>query len=164
MVDMESSFVERMQKLADFVPAMVSEIKKDLKREHLKKSPQAVRRWFGNRPVIRLTPDEMIIGYGNAIAGGDEDVAETVASRWIMNHSELYRFFESELSRINPNFESIEVLTEEDATSLAEKGYARFPKMEVYLFSILNSVAFSGEWLAKLKGAALEELKEASSE
>ena len=70
----------------------------------------------------------------------------------------MYRFFESSLQKISPEFEKISELPQEDAENLLKEACERFGVEKVFCFATINEVAFSEILFEKLQREALEKL------
>jgi len=132
-------------------------IRKDLRNEHLLKSHAFVQKHFLKRPLDKLTIDEMSNAYLKEIAEGDEELGEKVAARWVLKNAELYQFFVTELSKINPKYDEIEALPGDVSSYLLNIAVSQFGAQTVYIFTILNAVVFTQEQLNQLREIALLE-------
>lgn len=152
----EATYKEKFSKVSKWVPRMVEAIKKDLKNEHLKNDAAFVRTFFPGKNSAKLTTEELVEGYSKALADeeGGEHIAEFMTNRWLLKNSELYYFFEQELKQVNPDFQSIEQINDSTSRSLIERAVQEFSIPEVYLFCVLNSVAFSEKIFSELSQRA----------
>ncbi len=157
----EDSYKIKFEKLQPWNSAIFQTIKKDLKNDHLLKTPSFAQKYFPKRALDKLTHEEFAAAYLAEIAEGDEDLGETVASRWVMKNAELYQFFATELSKINPKFDEIESLTPETSSMLLNTSVGQFGASAAYIFCVMNAVVFKEEQLEKLRELAIAEISRA---
>ena len=152
----ETSYKQKFEEAARWVPHMISSVKKELKNDHLKKDFQFFKNFFPGKNINKLSDQELIEGYQRAIkeAENGEAIAEFIANRWLLNHSEIYNFFEERLVAHNPNFTEIEELPLEFATQLSHASTQAFGPSKTYLFALLNEVVFPQQLYSTLKGHA----------
>lgn len=141
------TYKEKLNHLKNWIPYIVEGIKKDIKNEHLKKDVGFLKKYFGNKNPNKLTVEEMTEAYTKALAEEElaEQLAEFMVNRWLMHYSEIYYYFEQELRKINPDFEKIDLIDNQKAQPILTGSAQQFGAPDTYLFSILNSVAFSDE-------------------
>lgn len=151
-----ATYKDKFADLHDWVPFIVGEIKSDLCREHLKKDLNFVRRFLASKNIPKVTTEELAKAYQKAIKEepNGESLAEFITSRWLLQHSEVYDFFEEELKKINPEFTELEELEEPVAESLINRAIAEFGAPNAYIFSVLNSVVFPNSSFDSLKKQA----------
>lgn len=142
-------------------------IKKDIKTDHLHTDPVFYRTYFGNRPRNRLTAEEIFSAYEAELMKGNEELAEWVVNRWVFKNGELYQHFAERLSQVNPNFNEIKQLSEEESLQILEGAAESYGAIPTFLFSLLNGVVFPDPILKRLrKDAEVEKemlVKEADS-
>lgn len=157
----DTTYKEKMTLLKEWGPAIFDEIKRDLKNEHIKQDYVFAKKYLGGKPAQRLTLDELVAGYLRAVEEEEqgEKIAEFIANRWMMKSSDVYGFFEKELSRINPDFNEIVELPEQESNKLIEQAIAEFGAPKTYLFAVINSVCFSKKQFEALKNKAETEKK-----
>ena len=150
------TYKEKFVDLKEWIPYLVESVKKDLRNEHLKGDMQFVKKYLASKNIHKLTTEELSKAYEKAIQEEEhgEDLAEFITSRWLLKNSELYQFFEKELSQINPDFSSLEEIASQQAEKLIEASNREFGAPHTYLFSVLNSVVFPAESFEKLKHQA----------
>ena len=153
----EDSYKTKFEKLQPWNNAIFHAIKKDLKNDHLLKTPSFAQKHFAKRALDKLTHEEFAAAYLSEIAEGDEDLGETVVSRWVMKNAELYQFFAGELSKINPKFDEIESLSPETSSMLLNTSVGQFGASAAYIFCVMNAVVFKEEQLEKLRELAIAE-------
>lgn len=158
----DSSYKEKLIALKEWAPEIVDLIKKDLRNEHLKKDYGFLKKYFPGKAPQKVTPAEMAEAYLTAIEKEEsgEAIAEFMANRWMLQSTDVYGFFESELMKVNPDFDRIETLDEAVAEALLNKAQAKFGALTTYLFSVINSVAFSKGQFSKLLEKARKEKTE----
>jgi hypothetical protein len=157
---MQTSF----ETIQPWLNRVLAAIKKDIKSEHLPSNPPFYRTYFGNRPIHRLTSEEIFTAYGKELLEGNADLGDWVVNRWVFQHGELYEHFAERLSQINPEFSEISSLTEEESHRVLEGATEQFGAIAVYLFSVLNGVVFPSSVLQKLADAAKQEAEQEKTE
>lgn len=155
----DSTYKEKFAILKEWTPHLIDVVKKDLKNEHLKQDYVFARKYLQGKNLNKVTLEDLIQGYSAAIEQEEsgEKIAEFIANRWMIHSSELYGFFEKELTKVNPNFDSIEEIDEPVAKKLIGESVDQFGAMNTYLFSVINSVAFKKDQFEDLKKASLKE-------
>ena len=143
----DASYKEKINMLQKWIPQIIETIKKDLKNDHLKQDFLFAKQYFLNKNVNKLTTEELVEGYTQAIAGSEkaEELAEFLSSRWLLKNTELYHYFEEKLSQINPDFSEIVEIEPKKAQEIISESVQQFGASRTYLFSILNSVVFPKE-------------------
>jgi hypothetical protein len=152
------TWVGRFSLLSPWFSDIIASVKRDCKSEHLRIDPLFVRQNFGGSPLHRITTDEMRAVYLQHILSGNEKLAEFIANRWLFRNMELYRFFESSLQKISPEFEKISELPNDEAEKLLQEACERYGVEKVFCFATINEVAFSEALYEKLQREALEKL------
>lgn len=147
---------EKFADLKEWIPYLVDSVKKDLRNEHLKNDLFFVKKYLSSKNIHKVTTEELAEAYAKAIEEEEqgEDLAEFITSRWLLKNSELYEFFEKQLSQINPDFANLEELSPQQAQTLIEASNQAFGAPHTYLFSVLNSVVLPAESFEKLKQQA----------
>ena len=130
----------QLEKILPWAPEIFQAIKKDLRNEHLLKTPAFVQKYFSKRPLDKLTAEEMAAAYFQEIREGDEELGERVAGKWVAKNAELYHLFATELSKVNPEFHLIESIPSEICSHLLNTSVAQYGATATYLFCVLNSV------------------------
>lgn len=148
-----ATYKEKFAHLQEWLPLLVDAVKKDLRNEHLKKDLDFVKKFLPSKNIHKATTDELSQAYQKAIQEEEqgEELAEFITSRWLLKNSELYEFFEQQLSQIHPDFTTLEEIKPEQAQSLIDASIHVFGAPHTYLFSVLNSVVFPEENFHKLK-------------
>lgn len=152
-----ATYREKFADLKEWVPYLVDAVKKDLRNEHLKMDLFFVKKYLASKNIHKVTSEELAEAYQKVIqeeAEQGEKIAEFISSRWLLKNSELYEFFERQLSKINPDFASIEEMTPQQAQALIDEASREFGAPHTYLFSVLNSVVFPKESYQALKHQA----------
>lgn len=148
----DATYKEKFADLQEWVPFLIESVKKDLRNEHLKKDLYFVKKFLSSKNIHKVTTEELAEAYQKAIQEEKgEEIAEFITSRWLLKNSELYDFFERQLSQINPDFSNLEELSPEQAQGLIEASIDQFGAPQTYLFSVLNSVVFPKEKFQSLK-------------
>lgn len=148
-----ATYKEKFADLQEWIPILIESVKKDLRNEHLKKDVYFVKKFLASKNIHKLTTEELSQAYEKAIQEEEqgENLAEFITSRWLLRNSELYNFFERELSQIDPNFAELEELNPTHAKALIEASINQFGAPKTYLFAVLNSVVFPKESFHALK-------------
>lgn len=162
----DATYKEKFARLNPWLPVIIEVIKKDLRNEHLKKDWMFVKYYFPGKNVNKLTSEELVQAYKHSLESGEkiEELGEFLTNRWLLKNTDLYSFFEEELSRINPNFQELEILDSKTASSLMENAVKHFGALNTYIFSVLNSVVFPDETFNILEKRAEEESKKCAAE
>lgn len=158
MTDDRKTWAGRFSLVSPWFTEIISSIKRDCKNEHLRIDPVFVRQNFGGSPLHRITVDEIRSVYLQHILSGNERLAAFVANRWLFRNMELYRFFESRLKEVSPDFEKIEEISTEIATPIINDAIAKFGVEKVFCFVVINEVAIPGDFFEKMQRDALEKL------
>jgi len=142
-----ATYKEKYFALQAWMPTIIEDVKKDLKNEHLKKDLFFIKKYVGAKNVNKITTDELVHAYQSAIADEEngEALAEFITSRWLLKNSELYDFFDTTLSKINPNFSLLEEIDLTHSMNIIKEAKTLFGACPTYLFSVLNSVVFPKE-------------------
>lgn len=151
-----ATYKEKLQDVKEWIPYMIDSIKKDLRNDHLKGDMPFVKKYLASKNIHKVTTEELAEAYEKAIRTEEngENLAEFISSRWLLKNSELYHFFEKELSQINPDFSNLDEIAPQQAEKLIESSNREYGPLQTYLFSVLNSVVFPKEIFEKLKGEA----------
>ena len=152
------TWVGRFSLVSPWFPNIIACIKRDCKHEHLRIDPLFVRQNFGGSPLHRITMEEIRSVYLQHILSGNERLAEFVANRWLFRNMEMYRFFESFLQQVLPNFEQISELPVEVAENLLKDSIEKFGVEKVFCFVAINEVVLPRELFESLQRQALEQL------
>lgn len=158
----EDPYKIKFAKLSPWVNSIFQSVKKDLRNDHLLKTPSFAQKHFPKRALDKLTIEEFAAAYLSEIAEGDEELGEKVVARWIMKNAELYQFFVVELSKINPKYDEITAISDEISKLLLNSAIQQFGASATYTFCILNAVVFTEVQLSKLRELALAEKAEES--
>lgn len=139
--------------LQPWIGQILSSIKKEIKTEHLAKSPVFYRAHFGSRPFNRLTTEEILLAYEKVLLEGNEELSEWIVNRWVFQHGEIYRHFADRLAQINPDFDAIVELDQKQSAFVLEGAAHAFGALSVYVFSVLNRVVFPQSVFSSLREA-----------
>ena len=156
----EDSYKIKFEKIQPWISTIFQVIRKDLKNEHLLKSPVFIQKHFSKRSLDKLTLDEFSEAYVKDIMEGDEELGEKVVARWVLKNAEIFQFFVAELSKINPKYDEIQSLPSEVSAHLLNTSVQEFGSTITYLFCILNSVVLTQAQLVKLREMAILEQAE----
>jgi hypothetical protein len=153
-----ATYREKFADLQEWAPIIIESVKKDLKNDHLKKDFYFTKKFLASKNFQKATTDELATAYQQAIAEEEngEEIGEFIASRWLLKNSELYHFFEQQLSKIDSNFTDLEELSSEHSQELIQASNAQFGAPQTYLFAVLNSVVFPEASFQALRKQAKE--------
>lgn len=162
----EMTYAQKFAMLDAWLEHLVDAVKKDLRNDHLKKDWAFVKKYYSGKNVNKLSSDELAEGYRQALKQEEkaEELAEFITNRWLFKNSEVYQFFEDNLSRINPNFQEIKEIDIPRAQQLVQEAVAKFGAVRTYLFSSLNSVAFPPSVFDALSKQAKQEMIDGKKE
>lgn len=135
---------------------VLSTIKKDLKSDYLPGDRAFYKKYFGNRPLSRLSTDEIFSAVEQELLAENEPLGEWVVNHWVFHHGDIYNHFAEKLSEISPDFNELSELSIDESQKILE-GSESFGAIPVYLFSILNGVVFPAAVFEKLRQAAAQE-------
>lgn len=153
-----------MKNFKEWIPEVLQTIKKDIKTDHLPSDVGFYKKHFGNRPQNRLGTEEIFAAYEKELLEENQDLKEWVVNRWVFKHGDLYQHFAERLSAVNPEFDQIKHLTEEESAMILEGAAESFGAIATYLFAVLNGVVFPESTIARLKKAAAEEKEKQQKE
>jgi len=156
----KASWSERFSLLSPWFADIMTVVKRDCKSEHLRLDPQFVRQHFGGVPVHKIRLEDMRAVYLQQLLAGQERLADFVANRWLFRNMDVYRFFETVLGKIAPEFEKIDELSEDQAKELLNGAKEQFGVEKVFCFVVLNEVALPKKSFDDLQRQALESLAE----
>ena len=159
----EMSYEEKFSLLKPWFGGIIEDVKRDLRQEHLQKDRLFLKSHFGSKPAAKVTTEELKEVYGRLIEEGAEQIAEFIAARWLLKHTEVYNYFEQELSSISKDFEQLEELEESLGRRLIAESTAQFGATDTYLFAIFNSVVFPQHQLEELRTLAAEPKEEVTT-
>lgn len=148
-------FTEKMRWLAPYHRELLDSVKKELKQEHLATDRAAHKKLFGNKPVHRISLDELVGAYSPMLTHFEE-LGEFIASRWIFKHAEIYEYFSEQLESSVGEFEHLHQLDAALARELVDGALALFSAREVFCFCVLNSVVLPPEEFLLLEQRAKE--------
>jgi hypothetical protein len=153
---------EKIAILKIWMPSIIEVIKKDLKNDHLKKDPIFVKHYFASKNLQKITTEELVEAYITALSNeaGADKIFDMISYFWLSKKSEVYDYFETVLSKINPNFTEIDQIDNERSQSIITSSVGLFGAPTTYVFSVLNSVVFSDEAYKNLKEKAEKEFKD----
>lgn len=143
----ETTYKEKFAILKEWMPQIVDDVKKDLKNEHLKNDWAFAKRYLGGKAPNKVSVQDLVEAYLSAIASEEngEQIGEFIATRWLIKHSEVYDYFEKQLSAIDPNFSELQSLNLQQSQPIIEGSLQNFGPLATYLFSVLNGVVFPKE-------------------
>ncbi len=131
-----------MEELHPYFKRIIDAVKGDLKKEHLKKHPELLTRYFRGIRADKLGANELAPFYDLLLKSGNENLEEFIIHRWIAHHNPIYLFFSDALSQHYSDFAAIKEIEEPIAQKLIADGVERFGAIDLYLFSMMNGVVF----------------------
>lgn len=152
----ESTYPLKYQMIKHCLPSLILSIRRDLRQDHLKKDKAALKEYFQGKNPNKLTVEELAEGYAPLLEGGNEDLWEFIAERWLLKHTDVYYFFEEKLKEIDEEFTSLEEIELEKARSIADESVRLFGAEKTLIFGVLNEVVFPKEIYNDLEKAAKE--------
>jgi len=157
----DTTYKQKFAMLKFWMPTIVESIKKDLKNDHLRQDIVFFKKYFPSKNVAKLTSSELAEGYSRAMAEEEnaEPLGEFLANRWLLKNTEIYNFFEVNLSKINPNFHEIKEIDAQKSKEIINDAIGQFGEPNTYMFSVLNAVVFPQEIYQELDHKAKESLK-----
>src|SRR5271170_5261701 len=148
---MNQSKIKELQQLFHLINF---DVKKDIKTELIKFDYRVFQKLFGKTYITKLTIKELADPVYEEICLGNTALEEWLIAKWVHRNTEIYQFFAQHLSAINPKFEEIKEIVEPKGAMLAKEAIQHFGAAKTYLFSVLNSVAFTPSLMEKLAGLA----------
>lgn len=140
----DATYRQKMKILVPHHKEMLQSIKKDLKQEHLNHDKLAHKKHFGNRPLHRITSEDLFAVYIPLMLESEE-CGEFVASRWIVKHLEIYEFFSRKLESLNKNFDQLTQLEPDFSHQITKEAMEEFGARATLIFCVLNSVIISAD-------------------
>ena len=128
-----------------------SVIKKEIKNDYMRHNPQFFRKYFAKKDPAKLTAQELGAACLQEVKEGNEELGEWLISRWLVKHGDMYQFFATELSKINPQFDEIEVISDEASEALVRVSSEQFGLTTTYVFCVLNQVRLASGSFEKLR-------------
>lgn len=149
---------DKFQTLQPWLPQIIHTIKKEIKSEHLSKSPVFYKTHFGSRPLNRITNEEIASVYEKELLHGDNDeLGEWVVNRWVFRNGDIYQHFAQRLGEIHPNFDEIKSLDDAQSEQVLSGSIETFGALPIYLFTVLNGVVFPESVLNHLRTTAVSQ-------
>lgn len=139
-----STYKEKFAMLKSWMPALVEDVKKDLKNEHLKNDWMFVKKYLGGKNLNKVTNEDIAQAYSTAVAEEDsaEEIGEFLSNRWLLKHGDIYQYFEAKLTAIDPNFSDLETIDKSKAQDIVDGSVKQFGPVNTFMFAVLNSVVF----------------------
>lgn len=153
----ESSYQEKIPLVEPWMDQIIESVKRDLKAEHLKKDQAFCNRYFMGQAINQISNKELAKAYSQDIQEGNIALAEFIATRWLLKHTDIYAFFEESFAKLTDDFEALKELDPVSANKLKEGSIKKFGATPTFLFSLFNCVVFSNETYAELREIALQE-------
>ncbi|MCB1213269.1 MAG: hypothetical protein KDK40_03125 [Chlamydiia bacterium] len=156
--DKGKPFNQIFNELGEWSKHVVEGVKKELKAKHLRQDLQFYRQHFSGIHWNRIPGEKLIEVYGRCTAE-DREIAEFVATEWLLKHTDLYHLFEEQLVPHYPDIGEIEEIASEIAQKMVEESLKTFDPLTVFLFSRLSEVKFPEEHFDTLENLAREHLE-----
>lgn len=141
----EATYKQKFSLIQNWIPQLIEMASKDLRNEHLKKDGNFLKKYFSNKPIPKITKEELVAGYTKALENEEnsEDIAEFISHCWILRNSEIYNHFETELTKRYEDFGKIEEIDAKNSKEIIDTAVKNFGADKTYLFTVLNSVVFA---------------------
>lgn len=164
-VNVEAQLKEKFFAVKPWMAELVSQIKKDLRQEHLAQDRGFFNKYFRGKTPNKLTNEELAEAYGRAIQEEENgnEIAEFIFHRWLLKNTDIYHFFDKELSMITEDYTQLKHIDQAVGQKIKNEAVHKFGAEKTFLFSYLNGVVFDAQTMEVLKSAALEEKKQAAS-
>lgn len=152
----DKTYQEKFAILKSWLTEILTPIKKDLKKDHLSKDNAFFKHHFGNKNLQKLSVQDLVLGYTVALENEDiaEHLGEFISNRWLLKHTEIYYFFEKELTAVSKEFYVLDELDTDASETIVSGAIKEFGAEKTYLFSVLNSVVFPKKIYDELKKKA----------
>jgi hypothetical protein len=138
---------------------ILQSVKKDIKTDHLPGDKSFYKAHFGSRSQNKLTQEEIFAVYEKELLAGNQELMDWVVNRWVFKHGDVYRHFAERLGRINPHFQEIQSLSDQQAEQVLAGAIDAYGATATYLFARLNAVVFPDAVFEKLHREALAETR-----
>lgn len=149
----EKSLCEsKFELLFPFMEEVCRAIKKEIKQEFVQKG------FFRSRSDCQDWKGISLFFYKKITEERDEKIIEWLSSTWICKHGEIFQLFHEELGKLNTQYDSLKEFPAEFEASLKKISQEKFGSLQVYVFSIFNSVVFSEKVYNEIREGALKEL------
>lgn len=149
---------EKFAAIRPWMVDFVGQIKKDLRQEHLTQDRGFFNKYFRGKAINKLTTEELAEAYSNAIQGEEngDQIAEFVFHRWLLKNTDIYHFFDKELSKITEDYTTLTHIDKTVGEQIKKGSIEKFGAEKTYLFSLLNGVVFDDETMVKMRQAATD--------
>lgn len=158
------SYKEKIFICKTWLPEIVSVVKKDLKQEHLPKDRSFCQRHFLGKSFAQVTKKELADAYLKEIEAGNDALSEFICSRWLLKNTDIYAFFESTLQKISNDIEVITEIEEKLEEKLKKEAVEKFGSVQIFIFSLFNSVVFREKVFLELQKNAEKQVCEESEQ
>lgn len=151
----EMTNTHKLTLLRSWLPEIVTQIKKDLKNDHLTADKAFLRKYFPNERRHKLEAADLVPAYSRELFEvGNEGLAEFICYRWLLRHRDLYDYFAKRLETITGDFDKINQLDDSQAGPWVKEAISLFGAPDTYVFVVLNSVVVSDGLLKDLANQA----------
>ncbi len=154
----DTQFKEKFLLIKPWMSDMLNLIKKDLRQEHLSQDREFFNFYFRGKTLNKLTTEELANAYMHAIQHNErsEEIGEFIFHRWLLKNSDIYHFFEKELSKLSEDYTSIKSISRDVSIGIKDRAAEKFGVEDVYIFCLFNGVAFDPELMEELRAEAIK--------
>lgn len=159
------SYQQKFSQLRPWLDSLFEAVKKELRNDHLKADIRFYKKHFASKTPAKLTLPEISEAYAKEIIEeGNEQLGEFISNRWLLKHGDIYNYFAEQLTTINPNFDQITEIDPTRSREIAHKGVEQFGALNIYIFSVLNSVSFPQRIFEELADLARQTQSQAADQ
>lgn len=140
----EKNLKEKFSTVRQWLADIVHPIKKDLRQDHLIQDRGFAHKYFRGKTINKITTEEFAEAYSKAIEEEEkgEEIADFIFHRWLMKNTDIYYFFDRELSKIAEDYTTLKSIDHKVGQEIKNKAVSEFGPEKAYLFSFLNGVVF----------------------
>lgn len=154
------SYKEKIFLCKPWFSEIISEVKKDLKQEHIPKDKNFCQRRFLGKSFNQITKQELAEGYFKEVESGNDALAQFICTRWLLKHTDIYAFFENILKKISDDFDALAEIEETLEEKLKKESVEKFGVVKIFIFSLFNSVVFREKIFLDLQMRAHAKIEE----
>jgi len=149
---------EKFNWIKEWHPYFFSQIRRDIKNEHLRNDPGFAKKYLG-KTLPKAEVEELVDGYRKAIEDGRDEIIDFLFQSWLMKKGDIYLYFAEELSKISEDFTTLESIDKEKADDIAERACHQFGALDTTIFALINGVVFPPALFDELKKKSNKEEK-----
>lgn len=159
----ERMLKEKFALVQPWMTEIIGEIKKEIRQDHLLHDRVFLNKYFPGRQVNKLGIEELAQAYMHAILNEErgEQISEFIFHRWLLKNTDLYHYFDKELSKITDDYTILKTIDQAVGMPIKEEAIKRFGSEKTYVFCTLNGVVFDEGMMNEMRECALKEQKEA---